>query len=51
MHKDRLSLNDVEYEVIVYDEVAVSEAGEIFFLRNTTQMGVFREKGEVLFDL
>jgi len=51
MQKDRFSLNDVENEVVVYDEVAVSEAREIFFLRNTAQMRVLREKGEVLLDL
>ena len=51
MHQDRIVLDDVEDEIVVYRKVTVSEAGEFFFTGNSAESGMIREPGKSLLDL
>lgn len=49
MHVDRVPLNGVENQVILDDEIAISQTKESFFVGNTPQVGILGEAGETSF--
>jgi len=50
MHVNRLSFDDVKGEVVLNNQVSVSEASKLFLVGNASQAGISRKQSKFLFN-
>ena len=50
MHVDRFALNGIEDQVVLDDEIAISQTEESFLIGNASQVGILGKAGEAFLD-